>query len=241
MSVERHVYPDPLAAAVACARHALALLEQAMLAADRATFAVSGGSTPRLMFQEMARTRFPWERVHLFWVDERAVPPSDVDSNYRLAQESLLGPANIPPHNVHRIQAELPPAIAAERYAAELQIFFGLAPGEMPSFDVIHRGIGPDAHTASLFPGQPLIDDRRELAAAVYADKKSQWRITMLPGVLLSARHTVMLVTGADKTEAVRCVFHEPYDVRKYPAQIGRDTAGDIAWFLDEAAAKEME
>jgi 6-phosphogluconolactonase len=105
-------------------------------------------------------------------------------------------------------------------------------------FDVIHRGMGPDAHTASLFPGEPLIDDRENLAADVRVEKMNQWRITMLPGVLLAARRTAMLVTGADKAEALRAVFCEPYDPKKYPAQITAHHGRGVTWFLDEPGAR---
>ena len=131
------------------------------------------------------------------------------------------------------------PPVAAARYVAEIRDFFGLDAGEMPHFDVVQRGMGPDAHTASLFPGDPLIDDRAGIAAATFAKKFNQWRVTLLPGVLLAARNTVFLVAGEDKVEAVRAVFHEKYDPKKFPSQIGND--GDsVAWFLDEKAAGGM-
>jgi 6-phosphogluconolactonase len=189
------------------------------------------------MFDALAKADVGWEHIHLFWVDERAVPPTSPLSNYRLAEEHLIRPAKISRRNVHRIPAELRPEAAAERYVEEIREFFGLAPGELPHFDVIHRGIGPDAHTASLFPGEPLIDDREGIAAAVYVEKLAQWRITLLPGVLLAAKHTVMLVTGGDKAGPLRAVFCEEYDPKQYPAQIGSHHGRQCVWFLDDAAA----
>lgn len=239
--IRRHTYPDPSKAAEACAHHVQNLLEEAISGGLQATFAVSGGSTPRLLFQELAKAKFPWDKVHLFWVDERAVPPTDSQSNYRLADESFIEPAHFPRRNVHRIQAELRPDVAAQRYAEDIRAFFGLGPGDLPHFDIVHRGMGPDAHTASLFPGEPMIEDRDGLVAAVYAARFSQWRITMLPGVLLAASHTVMLVAGADKANAVRDVFHEPYDPKRFPAQISSQTGRRVTWFLDEAAASLMD
>jgi 6-phosphogluconolactonase len=111
----------------------------------------------------------------------------------------------------------------------------------MPRFDVIHRGMGPDAHSASLFPGEPLIDDREGIAAAVYAEKFHQWRVTLLPGALLAAKHNVFIVCGEDKAEAVRAVFNDEYDPKKYPAQIASHHGRGVTWFLDEPAAKLME
>jgi len=165
-----------------------------------ATLAISGGSTPKLLFARLAASGFSWDRVHLFWVDEAHGAATDPASNYKLAYDHLIGPAHIAPHQVHRIVGELPPEAAAEKYTQEIRDFFRLQKGELPKFDVVHRGIGPDAHTASLFPGEPLIDDLQGIASAVYAPQFKQWRVTLLPGVLLAARHTVFLVCGADKS-----------------------------------------
>jgi 6-phosphogluconolactonase len=237
LSVHRRVYSDAAGAAQASARHIFALLEEALSGEGLATLAVSGGSTPKLMFQEMAKVPFEWDRVHLFWVDERGVPPTDSQSNYKLTEDYFIGPAHFPHRNVHRVQAELRPEVAAELYANDIREFFGLAPGELPHFDIIHHGIGPDAHTASLFPGEPLIEDREGIAAAVYVEKFAQWRITLLPGVLTSARHTVVVTCGQDKAEAVRAIFNDPYDAVKYPGQITSHDGRSVTWFLDDAAA----
>jgi 6-phosphogluconolactonase len=124
-------------------------------------------------------------------------------------------------------------------YAEEIRSFFSLRPGEFPRFNIIHQGMGPDAHTASLFPGEPLIDDRENLVAAVYAEKFHQFRITLLPGVLLAARNTIMLVAGEDKAEALHAVFEEPYNPRKYPAQVVTKSQGNVMWFVHKAAARQ--
>jgi 6-phosphogluconolactonase len=240
MSVHHVTSPDAQGAADACADYIFGLLKLALGRQDRASLAVSGGSTPKLLFQRMAATPFAWDRVHLFFVDERCVPPTDSASNYKLANDNLIAPAHIPAGNVHRIVGEIAPVEAAERYAAEIREFFGLRAGEMPQFDILHRGMGPDAHTASLFPGDPLIDDRAGIAAATFAKKFNQWRVTLLPGVLMAARNTVFLVAGEDKVEALRAVFHEKYDPQKFPSQIGND--GDsVAWFMDEKAAAGLK
>ena len=112
-----------------------------------------------------------------------------------------------------------------------------LEDGALPHFDIVQQGMGPDAHTASLFPGEPLIDDREGIAAAVYAEKMPQWRITLLPGVLLAARHTVFLVSGEDKAEAVRAVFNDEYDPKRLPAQVVSHHGRGVIWFLDDAAS----
>jgi len=241
MSVRWHTYQNGAAAAEACAHQVVALMEQALSGPEFATLAVSGGSTPKLMFEFLARSSFEWKRVHLFWVDERCVPPNDVASNFKLADEHLIRPAHIPARQVHRIYGEIAPQTAARRYEEEIREFFGLDQGEMPHFDIVHRGMGPDAHSASLFPGDPLIDDRDHIAGATFAAGLNQWRVTLLPGALLAARHTVFLVAGADKKEAVRAVFQEEYDPKKYPAQIASHHGRGVTWFLDDAAAELMD
>lgn len=234
-------YPDGSQAAAACGRQILEWLDRAIAERGRAALAISGGSSPRVMFEMFARTAFRWDQVHLFWVDERGVPPADAQSNFKLADDAWLKPGQFPRANVHRIEAELPAQTAAELFSAALLKFFKLAPGEMPRFDAIHRGMGPDAHTASLFPGEPLIEDRSGLAAAVWVEKFKQWRITLLPGVLEAARHTAMLVTGADKAQALAAALTGPYDPMRYPAQIATETPGAVRWFVDAAAAAGVE
>jgi 6-phosphogluconolactonase len=213
------------------------ILELLKNAGSKPTLAISGGSSPKLMFEYMARQPFAWDSVHVFWVDERAVPPDDSQSNFKMANEALIEPAGIPASNVHRILAELHPEEAARRYVLAIQEHFGLRPGGLPVFDVMHRGIGPDAHTASIFPGEPLISDREGIAASVYVEKLRSWRITLLPGVLIEARKTVMLVAGPDKAEPLDRIFHGPVDPFRYPAQVVPNDPQKVEWYIDEAAA----
>ncbi len=238
MAIHTYICDDAQDAASRCAAKILDLLRSTLEAAPRATLAISGGTTPKLMFGELAKVSFDWSKLHLFWVDERGVPPADPQSNYKLAKESFLDPVKFPSANVHRIQAELDPQAAARAYSDDIRAFFGLAPGALPAFDIIHRGMGADAHTASLFPGEPLIDDRTGIAAAVYVEKFHQWRVTLLPGVLEAAKQTVMLVAGEDKAEPLRSVMHGPFDPKKYPCQIATFGGRNVMWFLDRAAAR---
>ncbi len=234
-------FPDSARAAEACAQYVMETLATSIAGGSAGTLAISGGSSPRVMFEIFATAPFSWDRVQLFWVDERGVPPSDSQSNFKLADDTWLTPANFPAGNIHRIEAELSPEAAAERYREDLRHTFQLAGHEMPRFDVMHRGMGPDCHTASLFPGEPLIDDREGLAAAVWVEKFKQWRITLLPGVLLAAQHTAMLVTGADKGEALKAAIDGPHDPKRYPAQLAVRDGCDVSWFLDEAAAAGLD
>ncbi len=229
---------DADSAASACASFVLDTLRDALQNRARASFAISGGSTPRLLFSRLAVSGFDWSKVHIFWVDERCVPPDDNQSNYKLANETLISPAKIDAANVHRIQGELDPAEAARRYVKDISEFFGS--GELPEFDLIHRGMGPDAHTASLFPGEPLIDDRTGIAAAVWVEKMKSHRVTLLPGVLLKARQTMLQVAGTDKAEALAHVLRGPEDVKQYPCQLGTRNSDRAVWFLDKAAAAKL-
>jgi 6-phosphogluconolactonase len=241
VNVKWYSHPDAPAAAKACAEHIGALLNEALANQPLATLAVSGGSTPRLMFEYLAGLELDWKRIHLFWVDERAVPPTDPQSNYRMTEEALIRRAQMPVGNVHRVLAELPPEEAAQRYVEEIRSFFGLGEGRVPELDIIQCGMGADCHTASLFPGSPLITDRTGVAAAVYVDKLKQWRITLLPARLQSSKHSVFLVTGSDKAEAVRNVLKGDYDPMRFPAQIVSHHGSDVTWFLDEAAASRLK
>ena len=238
MPVESLVYENAQAASEACAGKIMELLGRALESQPHASLAISGGSTPKLMFAEMAKAKFDWSGVHLFWVDERCVPPTDSQSNYKLANDHFIGPAHFPSANVHRVHGELPPKEAAKLYEDDIRSFFQLSPGAAPRFDIVHRGIGPDAHTASLFPGEPLIDDQRDLVGAVYAEKFQQWRVTLLPAVLEAARNTLMLAAGDDKAEPLKAVLGGPYDPKKYPAQIATYKGEGVIWFLDKAAAR---
>ncbi|MEO5924970.1 MAG: 6-phosphogluconolactonase [Bryobacteraceae bacterium] len=220
-------YPDATAAAEACGAEVLRLLGNALAKRGRATFAISGGTSPKIMFQYFARTEFDWSSVHIFWVDERCVPKDDPDSNYKLAFDSWL--KDLAPTNIHRVRTELPPEQAAARYAEELQPFLPL--------DVIHRGMGADAHTASLFPGDPLVNNLTDLVGVA---QRAIPRVTLMTSVLESARHTVILATGADKAQPLASILRNPHDPLQYPAQIASMDAKTAAWFIDEAAAARL-
>jgi 6-phosphogluconolactonase len=241
MSVPWQKFPTPEAAAEACCRRVASTLEETLSGQEIVTFAVSGGSTPKLLFQRLVASGVPWKRVHLFWVDERCVPPASAESNFRLAEEHLLVAARVPRGNIHRIHAELMPDHAARHYSEEIRDFFGLQTGEMPQFDVVQLGLGSDAHTGSLFPGEPLIENREGIAAAVYVESLKKWRVTLLPGALTAAKHSVFLVAGADKAQAVRNVLHAAYDPMNYPAQIVTHHSRRASWFLDEDAASLLD
>lgn len=228
-----HVSPSAAEAAEQCAQYLAQLVEDAIEERGTAAVALSGGSTPRLMFPHLAAAGLRWPKVQLFQVDERGVPPGDPQSNATMIAEHLLGPAGVPEANFRRMRGELDAKEAAELYARELvQVL-----GPQPVFDVIVCGVGPDAHTASLFPGDPLIHDRTRLVAATYVEKFSQWRITLAPRVLLATRALLVLAAGADKAPAFTRIFDDRVPAREAPAKILFETSGSLHWYLDEAGA----
>lgn len=226
-------------AAADCSAFILGKLSDALKGTASATLAISGGSTPKLLFADLAKSGFDWSKVHLFWVDERCVPPTDSPSNFKLANDIWLSKVSYPEANIHRIFGELEPAEGAKKYVAEIKEAFGLKDGELPEFDILHRGMGPDCHTASLFPGEPLIQNRSDIATNVWVEKFQMHRVTLLPGVLLAARNTVLQVSGADKADAVKSVLEGAEDWMQYPCQMAsRDPKA--TWFLDQSAAAKL-
>ena len=226
--------------AEACTRYVLECLEETLKIKPSATFAISGGNTPKLLFSRLAKADFDWSRVHFFWVDERCVPPDDDQSNFKLANDALFIPAEVKHANIHRVLGELTPEEAAIHYIEEISKFFGLETGRLPEFDLIHRGMGPDGHTASLFPGEPLIENRTGIAAAVWVEKMKSHRVTLLPGVLLQGQHTILQVVGADKAEVLQQVLNGPDDPMRYPCRIATRNSDNAVWFLDKAAASKL-
>ena len=236
---ELRIRTTPQEAASECADYILASLAEILNSQTRATLAISGGSSPRLMFSDMAQKKFDWSNVHFFWVDERCVAPDDKESNFKLAKDTLLDVAPVPKQNLHRIMGELPPAEGASRYVKAIQDFFSLQNGQLPVFDVLHRGMGPDGHTASLFPGTPLVNDRTGVATNVWVEKMKMDRVTLLPGVLLAAKKTVLQVSGAEKADSLKSVLKGPEDYVNLPCQIASRDSRAI-WFLDKAAAQKL-
>jgi 6-phosphogluconolactonase len=233
------------AAAAVTARAATAVQERGSF-----TVALSGGSTPRDLHRLLAdanepfRARLPWKEIHFFWGDERHVPPDHADSNYRMARETLLDPLSIPPENVHRILTENPDAAAAAaQYEEELRRFFPAqdgAPEAWPRFDLVLLGLGPEGHTASLFPGSPALHERERWVVAPWVEKFQTFRITLTPPVLTHAAAVLFLVAGDEKADALHAVLEEVGDADLYPARIVRPEAGDLLWLLDRAAAKRL-
>jgi 6-phosphogluconolactonase len=209
----------------------------------RATIALSGGSTPRsvyaLLASELFRPRIPWKSVHVFWGDERCVPPDSSESNFRMAHEALLARIPIPPQNVHRILAEQSPSGAAEEYEAEIQRTFELVDVVLPRFDIVLLGLGDDGHTASLFPGSSALNERRKLVADTYIEKLKAHRITLTFPVINNASHVLFLVSGKGKAAILHKVMQG--DRLLFPAQHVRPSAGKLLWLVDQDAASQLQ
>lgn len=232
--IEFIVLPDLKAISQAAAERVATLAQTR----DPFTVALSGGSTPRRLYEVLAappfRERVPWGRVHVFWGDERCVPPDHSDSNYRLAREALLDKIPILAENVHRIWGEMPPDQAAAAYQTELEAVVGVN-GRL---DLILLGMGADGHTASLFPGTEALEERERAVVAVYVERLQAWRVTLTLPVINAARQVLFLVTGAAKAEIVQAVLEGPEG--RFPAQQIRPTAGQLTWLVDVAAASRL-
>ncbi len=213
------------------------------------TVALAGGSTPRVLYALLAgeggapfRAQLPWERIHVFWGDERHVPPEHPDSNYRMAREAMLSRVPIPPENVHRIMSENPDAgKAADEYADELRRFFHVPIDRFPQFDLVLLGMGVDGHTASLFPGTVAVHEQKRLVATPWVEKFRAYRITLTPPVLNNAACILFLVSGEDKANALQAVLEGEYRPERLPAQIIRPTAGRLLWIVDRPAARLLQ
>ena len=231
--VEQHAFADTVAGRLA------ELIEQSIAARGAAMVSLTGGHTPRYAYAALAdpsrpwRTQVDWSRVHLFWGDERHVPPDHPDSNYGMADAALVQHVPIPPGQVHRIRAELPDAKdAAADYA-----------GQLPErFDVMLLGLGDDCHIASIFPASGLLDDfpNEPRVAAVFVPHLNAWRITLTPRVILDSRAIVMEVSGESKAAAVAAAIDGPLDIARYPGQLLRDAGDRVEWLLDHAAAARV-
>jgi 6-phosphogluconolactonase len=216
--------------------------------AERGGFTVtlSGGSTPRRLYTLLAdpsapfRDEIPWGGVHVFWGDERHVPPDDSQSNYRMAREELLSRVPIPSENVHRIEAERPDADdAADAYQRELMRFFALAPGQLPRFDLVLLGMGADGHTASLFPGSSALEVRDRLVVAAWIEKFHSNRISLTFPVFNNAAAVTFLVSGAEKAATLRAAL-DPNGPDLLPCRRIRPVQGDLLWLADRAAASGL-
>ena len=246
-------FDDLDALSVAAAADLSAIVRAAVIDRGIARIALSGGSTPARLFKLLAsapRAALPWDQIDLWWGDERTVPPDHQDSNYRMAKETLIDPLAIPAERVHRMVGESDPAEAAEAYERELVHVLG-AP---PVFDLVLLGMGPDGHTASLFPGTKALGDFSGRRDAPTADGRwvvanpvdspvthgATTRITLTAPAINAARHVRFLIGGADKADALAHVLEGPREPERYPSQLIAPATGELVWMIDNAAAAKL-
>ncbi len=243
LKIKYYVEPDPAALAARSAQYLLEMVREAVEARGRARIAISGGSTPKATFALLAdpsqpwRMHMPWDNLELYWVDERSVPPDSNDSNYRMTREALLDHVPLRADQIHRIEGELDPEVAAARYESELRNSFRLEGAESPRFDLIALGMGDDGHTASLFPHTEAIHELGRLVTANHVPQKNTWRITLTWPVINHARSVFFLIAGADKAQVLNEVLTGPRDPEKLPSQLIWPSSGILTLILDKAAA----
>ncbi len=243
LRIDYKVVPDSASLAVEAAERFTSAAEKAVAKRGRARLAISGGSTPKAAFHLLAdvaqpwRARMPWGKLDLYWVDERCVPPDDKDSNYRMTREALLDLVPLQPEQVHRMEGELDPEVAAARYESLLRNTFRLEGAESPRFDLLQLGMGPDGHTASLFPHTEAIHEMGRLVAANFVPRLDMWRITLTWPVINQAAEVFFLIGGADKAEVLKEVVLGSRDPERLPSQLIWPSSGILSLVLDRAAA----
>lgn len=237
-----HILEDSAALAQEAADRFVAASEEAIDNRGQFIVALSGGSTPQEAYSRLAdpmlATKVSWRNVHLFWGDERCVPPEHPDSNYRMARKTMIQKVPIPQANVHRIQGELDPDLAAEAYVEELRSVFGS--DDRPRFDLIFLGLGQDGHVASIFPGSHALRETENWVLAVFAEAHQSWRVTLTPPVLNSARQLSFLVSGKSKADRLQEVLQEEPHAEPLPAQLVQPVNGQVTWLVDQAAAAKL-
>ena len=230
--------PDDVAAALA--RLFADSAAGAIAGRGRFLVALAGGTTPKAAYQKLAARPFgdeiDWNAVEIFFGDERCVPPDDDRSNFKMASDAFLRAARVPERNVHRMRGEDDPARAVAAYRDEITAVMG----DRPRFDLALLGLGPDGHTASLFPGEDPLTGNDELVRAVYSQSQTQWRITLTPKVLNASRTVAFAVEGATKAAALKEVREGPLDPLRLPAQIVDPEDGRLLWLVDRAAASHL-
>ena len=233
------ILPTTEQLAVAAAENFIAIAAECIASSGRFTVALTGGSTPRDTYALLATkpyaSRVDWSRVHVFWGDERCVPPDSPDSNYGMARDALLAHVPVPEANVHRMRGEAKP----ERAAAEYESLIDEKVGER--FDLIHLGMGANAHICSLFPGSPLLHENEKRVAAQFVKEVAMWRITITPAVINKAARITFIVAGLEKAQAIANVLESPRNPDAFPAQIVQPENGTVLWLIDQAAASLLK
>ncbi|OEK04711.1 6-phosphogluconolactonase [Roseivirga misakiensis] len=233
--MEKQIYKDANAAADGFAQYLLSKHKSQ----DSLTVALSGGSTPKILFDLLASkylNEIDWSKIHLYWGDERCVPPTDDDSNYKMTVEHLISKINIPEANIHRVLGENLPDDEADRYGALLNKNLQSI-NDIPAFDIIILGIGTDGHTASIFPHEIELMNSPSVCAVGINPDSGQKRVTLTGPVINNAKSICFLATGASKAEKLTEIFNKTGNYKTYPAAHVSPTHGELIWFMDESAS----
>jgi len=233
------VLPDQPALIERSLKIILEKIQSAISERGQFTIALSGGSTPKPLYEAIASQNLPWEKIHVFWGDERYVPPDHPDSNQGMARQAWLDRVNIPAANIHPMPTdEADPAVAASKHEEQLRDFFKVQVGEFPVFDVILLGMGDDGHTASLFPHTEALQVRDRLVTV--GNKDGQPRLTFTVPLINSARCVLFVVAGSNKRSALAEIFSATGDDQTYPSRLIQPQ-GELCWLLDESAGQELK
>jgi 6-phosphogluconolactonase len=235
------IYNDLETLSLAAAEMFVDLASQAIASRGRFSVALSGGNTPRRLYEILAtspkREQIRWESIHVFWGDERCVPADDPRSNFRMARKTLLDHVPVSSNQIHPIQGNLSPAQAAAQYETELRNFFGDQP---PVFDLVLLGLGENAHTASLFPHTPVLDEKERWVKEVYVAEQGMYRVTLTVPLISQADEVVFLVSGAEKALALQNVLEGAYQPHEFPAQLIHLNDAHPIWLVDKAASHKL-
>lgn len=237
--MQLHIYKNAAGVINELAQWITKYIAQTLQKQDRFTIALSGGETPKALYQLLATdiycNKIDWSRMHVFWGDERVVPFTSDNNNAGMAFENLLYSVKVPRENIHKMETQIPPEESATRYELILHEYFDKTAN---SFDLVLLGMGKDGHTLSLFPSSSLLHEQRNWVNSIYLEDQNMHRITLMPSVVNKAASVVFLITGREKEKMLKEVLQGPPDT--YPAQLIRPENGELHWFLDEEAGKEL-
>jgi len=246
-NAEVRILPDSAAIAKRAAQLFVDIAIESVQQKGSFAVALSGGSTPKTMHGLLVndpalRSRMPWDKMHIFFGDERHVKPDDAESNYRMALETLISKSPLKPEQITRIKGEYSEAEqAAQDYEEALKSHFKLSDGQFPRFDLILLGMGPEGHTASLFPGTKALNENRRIAVHNWVGKVLMDRITLTAPAINNAAHVLFLVAGADKAPALTAVLERIYEPDQLPAQLIQPVNGKLLWLVDTAAGSMLK
>jgi 6-phosphogluconolactonase len=245
-----HIYKDTELMSVDCAKWICESIAETVQTKGRFTWVLSGGNTPKTLYELLAaspyREKIPWEKLHIFWGDERAVPFDDPRNNAKMAYDNLLNQVPVPASQIHVMRTDIPPEESAVAYEKILQQYFPSANRTKTStvgghtFDLVLLGMGEDGHTLSLFPGTEVVQEEKAWTRAYFLKAQDMYRITLTKSIVNLSAKVAFLATGPDKAKALEQVLEGPFNPDLYPSQVIRPLTGELHWFIDEKAASGL-